>query len=129
MARWNPPLRAWAEKSGVRMDTVMRKATMDVFARVVAASPVDTGRFKSNWNVSFGAIDVTVTDSKNTARADAEVRKVAAYPAGSVIYLANALPYAMRLEYGYSKQAASGMVRIAAAEWAAKVRAAIKAGG
>jgi hypothetical protein len=42
-----------------------------------------------------------------------------------VIYLTNALPYARRLEYGWSKQAPSGMVRISAMRFAEAVRKAI----
>jgi hypothetical protein len=37
--------------------------------------------------------------------------------AGSIFYLTNNLPYGERLEYGYSKQAPSGMVRITLAEY------------
>ena len=87
---------------------------------------MDTGRFKANWNVSYGAPNTTTSASTASARATAEVRKSLTLPVGGVVYLTNSLPYALRLEYGWSKQAPTGMVRLTATEWRAKVAAANK---
>jgi hypothetical protein len=127
MAKWSVPLEKLAKKANVSMDVIVRKSTFDIFSRVVRASPVDTGRFKSNWNVSFGAPDRSTTASTATMRSEGEIRKALTLPVGGVVYLTNSLPYAVRLEYGYSKtQAPQGMVRIAAREWVAKVREAAR---
>ena len=40
-----------------------------------------------------------------------------AVKAGGVEYITNNLPYAERLEYGYSQQAPAGMVRVTAARF------------
>lgn len=121
MARWSVPISTLVSKTNGRIDLVVRKSTFDIFARATQMSPVDTGRFKSNWNVDYNRLDTTVTASTAVARADLEVRKALTLPVGGVVYLANSLPYAVRLEHGWSQQAPTGMVRLAAVEWRNKV--------
>lgn len=117
---------ALADKVRSDIDTVVRKSTLDVFAAVVARSPVDTGRFKGNWNCSRGALDESTTETINPARGDAEAAKSLSFASGDIVYLTNALPYAYRLEYeGYSNQAPAGMVRITAAEFEQYVKRAL----
>ena len=113
---------ALADKVKSDIDTVTRKSTLDIFSAVVARSPVDTGRFKGNWNCSRGTLDESTTETINSARGDSEASKALSFSSGDIVYLTNALPYAYRLEYGddgvpYSKQAPAGMVRITAAEF------------
>ncbi len=126
MSAWSIPLDRMAARTGLRLETVARKATLQVFGAVVLRSPVDTGRFRANWNVSFAAPDTTVTLSTNKGRADIEVSKALTLPVGGVQYLTNGLPYAEALEFGSSKQAPSGMVRLAAQEFNAYVQRAIR---
>jgi hypothetical protein len=45
------------------------------------------------------------------------VTKIGSWRWGEIIYLTNSLPYARRLEYGWSKQAPAGMVRITVANF------------
>lgn len=86
------------------------------------------GRFKANWNVSFGAADTTTTTSTDVSRGNAEAEKALTLPLGGVMYISNGLPYARRLEYeGWSTQAPAGMVRVSAINFAQYVRdAAVK---
>lgn len=115
--RWSQDLHALAAKTGLRMDTVIRKATFDLFASAVRKSPVDTGRFRANWNVSPAAPDASTTESTNQARGPAEASKALQIPSGGVVWMTNGLPYARRLEYGWSKQAPYGMVRYSILEY------------
>jgi len=110
-ARWSQDLNALAAKTGMRLDTVIRKATFEIFTAAVRMSPVDTGRFRANWNVSYGTADMGTTDSIGQGRGFAEAAKSLSLPVGGVVYLTNGLPYARRLEYGWSKQAPYGMIR------------------
>lgn len=127
MAKWSIPISKLVRKANGNIDLVARKATLDLFAAATRRSPVDSGRFKANWNVSYSVPDKSTTSNTATQRADAEVRKALTLPVGGIVYLVNSLPYAMRLEYGWSKaQAPAGMVRVTAREWAAKVAAASK---
>ena len=50
MSTWSVPLDRLAEKMGLEVETVVRKVTSDMFGAVVRKSPVDTGRFRANWN-------------------------------------------------------------------------------
>ena len=110
-ARWSQDLNALAAKTGLRLDAVIRKATLEIFTAAVRMSPVKSGRFKANWNVSYGAPDLSVTESTDQGRGLAEAAKALSLPVGGVVYLTNGLPYARRLEYGWSKQAPYGMIR------------------
>lgn len=137
MAKWSVPIDAIVAKTNARIADVVRKITYDVFRSVVMASPVDTGRFRANWNVGYGAIDTSTTTAVNASRAMAEVERALKLPVGDVVYLSNSLPYALMLENGgypnppklgskkrgesgytihvtggYSMQAPQGMVRV-----------------
>lgn len=154
MARWSIPFDKLAERAKKDIHTVIRLITLELFSRIIPRSPVDTGRFRANWNVGYGKIDETTSanvDVSGKAKL-AEVRSaVLSMPVGGIIYLTNSLPYAMALEYGmypdppkygsmkrgetemtihvtggYSNQAPAGMVRITAREFSDAVNQALK---
>ena len=107
-------------KAKGNVDLVIRRVALDIFHRVIVKSPVDTGRFKGNWQVAIGSIPagtVEIDDKDGTAtisKVDAETLKL---KAGETIYLVNNLEYARPLEYGHSRQAPSGMVRTTLSEF------------
>jgi hypothetical protein len=107
-------------KAGDKIDSVIRKIALDVFKRVITKSPVDTGRFRGNWQVAIGSIPdgtLEINDKEGTAtisHVEAETLKLRA---GEIITLVNNLPYARPLEYGHSKQAPAGMVRTTVEEF------------
>lgn len=117
-------IQRFVDKANGNVDLVVRKVALDLFRRVIMKSPVDTGRFKGNWQVAIGAIPagtIEVDDKSGAvsiARVDAAVLGLRA---GDVIYLVNNLEYARALEYGHSKQAPGGMVRLSVAEYGAVV--------
>ena len=121
MGKWSVPIDQMIAKAGADVDAVVRKVTIDLFGRVIARSPVDTGRFRGNWQASLNAAIETKIDRLDPdgmAATDAAIDAVMAFPTGGVTYLSNALPYAYRLEYdGWSKQAPAGMVRLTAREF------------
>jgi hypothetical protein len=113
-------LAALVEKTKADVNLVHRKVCLDLHKSLVMKSPVDTGRFRANWQVGVGAIN-SATDSAVdksgeavVARAEGALQNV---KVGGVIFLTNSLPYAQPLEYGHSKQAPGGMVRITVAEY------------
>ena len=118
----------FVEKAKGNVDLVVRKVALDMFRRVIMKSPVDTGRFKGNWQVAIGSIPagtVQIDDKTGTAT----VAKVAAVAlgmrAGQVIYLVNNLEYARPLEYGHSRQAPGGVVRLTIREFSQVVDKAV----
>lgn len=104
----------FVEKAKKNPETVMRQVSIKLFSAIIKASPVDTGRFRMNWMASGGTPDSGVTDatdkSGNTATGNATsfVLKATDW---REFTLTNNLPYAQRLEYGWSQQAPAGMVR------------------
>ena len=124
MGIFTAQLDAFAAKAKGNIDLVVRKVTLDMFRRVVIKSPVDTGRFKGNWQSAIGSIPLgTLTNLDKTGGGTlARVSQVALKSkAGDIIYLINNLPYARPLEYGWSKQAPGGMVRLTIQEYGAVV--------
>jgi hypothetical protein len=128
MGLFTADISKWVEKVEGRIDLVVRKISLDMFTRIILKSPVDTGRFRGNWQVAIGIIPagtLELTDKTGTAtisQVDAALLKV---KGGDVIYFVNNLPYANRLEYGHSKQAPAGMVRITVEEYGLVVKSAV----
>lgn len=109
-------------KDGGTIDEAIRSIALEMFSRVILKSPVDTGRFRGNWQVQIGGIPDGVLDltdpsgGATISKATAETMKLRA---GQTINLINNLPYSIRLEDGYSKQAPEGMVKITVLEFGA----------
>lgn len=78
------------------------------------------GRFRGNWQVSLNEPIKTAIDriDKTGSVTMAAGRAILAMVDSSVsaVYFSNNVPYARRLEFGWSKQAPNGMVRITAIE-------------
>jgi hypothetical protein len=107
-------------KANGNIDLVIRKISLDIFSRVIMKSPVDTGRFRGNWQCAISAMPAgtLVLDDKGGTATLAKATAVAlGLKAGETIYLVNNLEYARALEYGHSKQAPAGVVRITVAEF------------
>ena len=110
----------WATKTERKMDLAVRKIALELFSRVILKSPVDTGRFRANWQVSIGSVPdgtLELTDASGTATISKATARTAGVKAGDVIFLVNNLPYAQRLEDGYSGQAPAGMVGLTVQEF------------
>lgn len=112
------------KKSEASTATVVRKIALEAFTGVVQKSPVDTGRFRGNWTVSYGVPSLATTetlDKSGGATIGQIASGVLAAPIEGSIFLSNALPYSIRLERGYSTtQAPLGMVGVTMTEIAAR---------
>lgn len=100
-------------------EKLVRGTLLGLTNRIVKRSPVDTGRFRNNWQASTGTPatgQVQGTDKTGNKAVDAARTQVNKLEMGQDFYLSNNLPYAHRLEFGWSKQAPSGMLRLSIAE-------------
>jgi hypothetical protein len=92
-----------------------RAVTLEAFTSVVRMSPVDSGLFRGNWQVSDGAppsAPTAATDksgAQTIALGSREIAKVRPY---GRTWIANLLDYAQCLEDGHSQQAPAGMVAV-----------------
>ncbi|EPI9101755.1 HK97 gp10 family phage protein [Salmonella enterica subsp. enterica serovar Newport] len=104
----------FVEKAKKNPEKVVRQVSIKLFSAIIKASPVDTGRFRMNWMASGGTpADGTTdaTDKSGTAATSNATNFVLNAADWHAFTLTNNLPYAHRLEYGWSRQAPQGMVR------------------
>lgn len=131
-------IRDWAEKAGGALEETCRAIVIDVGSSLIRMSPVDSGRFRGNWQFSIerpssGVLERTDQDGGETiAKLVAEANS---FNPGQVAYIINNLPYGPLLEFGgyngptdkvteqgYSRKAPEGFVRITQARFQQIVR-------
>lgn len=136
-------LRQFGKKIRVTGDTVQdnagklaRKVGLAVDAAVVLATPVDTGRARSNWQVEIGAAPAGTVppfaegQEGSTAGANAQAaieagsQAIAQYKEGETIHITNNLSYIGRLNEGWSAQAPEGYVETAVQAGVQQIRGA-----
>lgn len=109
-------LSRWVAKANGNVDKVLRQTVMLASQGIVQRSPVDTGRFRANWQFSVGVPDLSTSKQVDPSGSITMARiqgQIAGIKAGQDAYLTNSLPYAHRLEFeGWSSQAPNGMVRV-----------------
>jgi hypothetical protein len=118
-------LKKLTDKAGAQADNLVKKIAIDVVSSVVNKSPVDTGRFRGNWQLGVGAVDGEINSPESKSGADSINRatnELAGFKSGKTIFISNSLPYAQRLENGYSSQAPQGMVRLTVIEFKRNIR-------
>lgn len=142
MADFMDTINEWIEQTENRIDDVLQTIAIKVGESVVRLSPIDTGRFRGNWQMS---IDSTATSSllrydlngQPTINAIASVAN--SFTAGQVAYIQNHVLYGTDLEYGnyngptakvtdegFSRQAPHGMVRVTEAQFLNIVNEAVR---
>ena len=117
-------LRSFEGKTERKMTQIGRKVALELFKRVIYKTPVDTGRARSNWQVTIGTTasgTVEIDDKSGAATMGKAVADSRGLKAGDTIYLTNNLPYIRKLEEGWSRQAPAGMVALTVQEFAAVV--------
>lgn len=124
-------IRSFGELTKEKMDAVFQDIVIEIGESVIRLSPVDTGRFKANWQLT---VDTPSTKSliaydkegaQTIARLVADANRLSA---GQKAFIVNNLRYAIPLEFGHSQsQAPNGMVRVTLARFQQIVADAIKA--
>lgn len=92
-------------------DDLTKKITGEMLQQVITRSPVDTGAFRQNHRVSVGNVDKSfdVSDTGNDALSKGIRTIQSGGGIGKIVYISNSLPYAERLENGWSGQAPQGV--------------------
>lgn len=110
---------SWVENLVEAMSATCQDTMIFTGDELVDRSPVKTGRFKGNWQLTIGAspnssLNVFDGDGDKTK---ADITTVArTFRAGEVGYLGNNVTYGYDIEFipEYSKQAPEGVVRVTA---------------
>ncbi|WP_122663504.1 HK97 gp10 family phage protein [Pseudomonas viridiflava] len=122
-------LAEFAEQAKEAVDASLREIVIELGNSLIRMSPVDTGRFRGNWQFSIEAPAAGTLSTLDPTGADATARIAGdsiLFKAGETAFIVNNLPYAIPLEYGHSDQAPQGMVRITQASFQQIVLEAIR---
>jgi hypothetical protein len=137
-------LKAFGEKVDARTNAVVRNITAGVLLSLVARSPVGDasywinppppgyvgGRFRGNWQAGIDEPNLVTTEDVDPSGEKTISRNTEAINlsgAGHKIFITNSLPYAQRLENGWSRQAPLGIVGLTVIEFEPIVKAAVAA--
>lgn len=119
----------FAEQTKEAIDASVREIVIELGNSLIRMSPVDTGRFRGNWQFTIGSPATDTVADYATSAGEASARLTAdaiLFKAGETAYIVNNLPYAIPLEYGHSDQAPGGMVRMTLARFQKSVEDAIR---
>lgn len=106
----------WSKNVIANADNLVRRCALATDAAVVLATPVDTGRARSNWQVELNSpIETNTTAVSPSGREAIESgkAKIQQYKGGmpnAAIYITNNLAYIGALNDGHSAQAPAGFV-------------------
>jgi len=120
MGTFASQLKAFDIKTQNKIAMVVQRTGLRMLAKVVTRSPVDTGRFRGNWQLQLNEIPqgvVETLDKDGGPTISEGENELAGLALGDSIYIVNNLPYAQKLENGHSQQAPTGMVAITVAEF------------
>lgn len=112
----------WIKQVKSGLDDVIRDFVKAVHADLVKRSPVDTGRFRANWQITYNHIPMYALneyDKSGEKTIASGIRTANVLPLGrggavTTIYFSNMLIYANALEYGHSQQAPAGVLGLVA---------------
>lgn len=97
------------------IDKALRQTVAIIAQELDARTPRDTGRLVANWQFGKYSPPTGIVNSVELS-AGAVGNRIAAeaatVKAGGEVWIVNNLPYAGRIEYGYSQKSPAGMVRI-----------------
>jgi len=99
-----------------QMEKLLRVAVFETDARLKAASPVDTGRFRASWQIGENATGPAPDYAGNEGGRNANIPPPVKInyqreQLGNVYSVHNNLPYAEPLANGHSNQAPKGWVQ------------------
>ena len=128
-------MKKFTEKTTSNIELAIKSIVAGVAESVIEMSPVGDatawkspppigytgGRFRGNWDYGFNAAPNTeyaiIDKSGSISMGRIDTKLVGKKMAGNVHFLANNLPYAQRLEDGWSNQAPQGMIQLTVIKW------------
>lgn len=112
------------------IDKSLQEIVIEIGSSVVMLSPVLTGRFRGNWQLTLGTpsnFSLNTYDPIGSATIAEIVQKAQFFTAGQVAYIVNNLTYGPLIETGdHSRKAPNGVVRVTAARFLEIVEDAVR---
>ena len=113
--QFNQFISAFAEEADIAAEDVVKKMAFDLLSRIVLRMPVATGRARAGWSAAGTALGVTVPTSGASRQGDSGYGE--SFGADEkAIFMTNRVNYVVYLEFGSSRQAPLGMVRVSMLE-------------
>jgi hypothetical protein len=107
-------LAALADQMKITVAEAQKLIAMTLYKEIVAGNPVATGFSASNWNLSVGEPDYSVSGERDPkATYDVKEPSPPDNPDMQPIYISNGVEYVIFLEEGHSQQAPSGFIEVA----------------
>ena len=131
MSSFSADITRFIRKTNLRAEKVVGKIALDLLSGVILRSPVDTGRFRANWRLAIGNIDLSAVQepdlptTNQSAILTAATAVLANYKLGDTIFISNNTEYALELEAGRSTQAPTGVLGVTFEEGKANLQAAL----
>ena len=128
-------MKKFTEKTNGNIELAIKSIVAGVAESVIEMSPVGDatawknpppigytgGRARGNWDYGFNAAPNTeyeiIDKSGSISMGRIDTKLIGKKMAGNSHFLANNLPYAQRLEEGWSNQAPQGMVQLTVIKW------------
>lgn len=143
MSTFSLDLQAFAKKAGARADLAVKRVVAGMAESIIEMSPVGDGvywkspppkgyvggRFRANWDYGFGAApkrQFDVIDKSGAVSTQRILSGLATSPSAGIHFIANNLPYAKRIENGWSRQAPVGVVGVTVLKFNQVVRGAVQ---
>lgn len=131
---WMEALQKNVEAMFQRKLNMIRTAAFAAYRDILVESPVDTGRFRSNWMISVGQPNLSTVegssrqkgqslDGSETTKANAALAEWGSDLTKGTIYISNSLPYADKLENQNHSKQNSGFVARAKRNLATRLKA------
>jgi hypothetical protein len=112
----------FAKRAGAKIDDAVASVCAETSVRIIKKTPRRTGRAKGNWFASINIPSSETSETRKESEAISDAMIASNDASGKIFYLTNNLKYIRPLEYGWSKQAPEGMLRISIAETENKLR-------
>ncbi len=108
-------LSKFARAMNAEVKETVLKVAFTLFGKIVVASPVDTGAYRASHQIAINNPSESVVKPEKgkkfqkrgaTTRAMKQTKKLKNYDLQDIIWISNNLPYAVRIEHGWSKEQA-----------------------
>lgn len=99
-AKWDKPPIQFIDEVEKKLNSVLNTAIANTINNVQALSPVDTGRYRGSHHISVGSPSGAMSGATSLRLAIGQYERV---------FIQTNVPYCIRLENGWSKQAPSGV--------------------
>lgn len=102
-------IRRFREATTKQIETLVKATALELFGKIIVRNPVDTGYSRASW---FASLNEEKPQQWGHGSMAQIALVVSQYRVGDTIFFYNGAKYILKLEYGHSKQAPEGMVRL-----------------